>query len=260
MTNIFATYVSNGIKLIEIEKRSEYPVVLKKRISLLFEYAVGQHFFVYSFGAFVFSNIDQKTANKIIRKFGKALEVPIEKEFIEEYGYESVGVEKDAVEFDFVKVTTMSTDRLSLIADVLAQSVAIDYFDSLTDEISSRFDRINLELEKKGLLSITTRSLGKTIGTANTILQSIITRMALLDKPELIWEEAGLEAFYVSLRKMFELDDRFRIIEVKVDYIRNTSELALNMISNRKMIFLETMIVIFFVVDLLLIGIEIFVK
>jgi uncharacterized Rmd1/YagE family protein len=260
MIPVFATYVANGIKLAELEKRSEYPLLLKKRNSLVFEYAADQRFFVYSFGAFVFSGIDAKTANKIVRKFVKALENPIEKEFIEEYGYEVAEIEKDSVEFDSARLKSINPDKLSLLAEVLAQSVAIDYFDYLTDEIVSKFDQVNSGLEKRGRLLISTRSLGKTIGAANTILQSSITRMALLDKPELVWEEAELESFYASLRKMFELDDRFRIIEFKVDYIRNTSEIALSMLSDRRMLLLETIIVLLFVVDLILFAFELLIK
>lgn len=258
MTPVFATYVSNGIKLAEVEKRSEYNLVSKKRNSLAYEHAPEQHFFAYSFGAFVFSGIEAKTANKIVRKFSKAFENPTEKEFTEEFGYEiTEAAEKDSIDFDLAKVKSMSLDKLSLVADVLAQSVAIDYFDYLTDEIVAKFDRINFDLERRGRLNISTRALIRMIGASNAILQSSITRMAVLDKPELVWEEVELESLYLSLRKMFELDDRFKNIEFKLDYIRKTSELALTMMSDRRMIILETMIVILFVVDLLLFGYEI---
>lgn len=260
MIPLHATYVSNGIKLPEIEKKSEFPLLLKKRNRLIFESAPDQRFFVYSFGAFVFTGTDPKTAAKIIKKFGRALERPTDKEFTEEYGYEVIANDKDVVEFDVASVKSINLDKLSLLADVLAQSVAIDYFDYLTDEIIYKFEQVNIALERRGKLLTSGKLLNKTIGTANTILQSSITRMALLDKPELVWEEAELESFYLSLRKMFELDDRFRIIEFKTQYIRDTSELSLTMLTNHRMLILEAAIVFLFVVDLALFVFEILTK
>ena len=257
MIPVFATYISNGIKLAEVEKKSDYPLLLKKRNSLVFEHAPDQRFFVYSFGAFVFTGTDQKIANKIIRKFNKAFLRPIDKEFTEEYGYEVTAEDKDVVEFEAVKMKSINLDKLSLLADILAQSVAIDYFDYLTDEIIYKFDRVNAQLERRGKLLTSGKLLNKTIGAANAILQASITRMALLDKPELVWEEAGLEVFYFGLRKMFELDDRFRIIEFKTQYIRDTSEMSLTMLTNRRMLILETAIVFLFVADLALFVFEI---
>lgn len=257
MIPILATYVSNGIKLAEVEKKSEFSLLLKKRNSLIFEHAPDQRFFVYSFGAFVFTGTDQKTASKIIKKFSKAFLRSVDKEFIEEYGYEVTANDKDTVEFEVAKVKSINLDKLSLLADVLAQSVAIDYFDYLTDEIMYKFDRVNTDLEQRGKLLTSGKILNKTIGAANAILQASITRMALLDKPELVWEEAELEVFYLSLRKMFELDDRFHIIEFKTQYIRDTSELSLTMLTNRRMLILEAAIVFLFVIDLMLFVFEI---
>lgn len=260
MTPIFATYISNGIKLAEVEKRSEFKLLSKKRNSLTYEYGPDQYFLVYSFGVFVFSNIDQKAGNKITRKFGKALESPVEKEIVEEYEYEIADTEKDSVEFNQARVKTMDLDKLTLITDTLAQSVAIDHFDYLTDDIVAKFDTVNTQLEKRGRLHLRARPLIKMIGTANAILQSSIARMALLDKPELVWEDAALEAFYSSLRKMYELDDRFKIVEVKVQYIRDTSQMAVDLLQDRRANILEVTIVVLLVVEVALFVYELFVK
>jgi uncharacterized Rmd1/YagE family protein len=59
---------------------------------------------------------------------------------------------------------------------------------------------------------------------------------------------------------MFELDDRFKIIEFKVEYLKNTSEMALTMVTDRRMLLLEAAIVLLFVVDLVLLAFEIITK
>ena len=90
------------------------------------------------------------------------------------------------------------------------------------------------------------------MGTGNSILQSTIPRLALLDKPDIVWEHSDLESIYQNMRTMFELDDRFKNIEYKIQYIQNSSEIFLSLLRDRRAQALELIIIFLIALEILL--------
>jgi uncharacterized Rmd1/YagE family protein len=83
-------------------------------------------------------------------------------------------------------------------------------------------------------------------------LQSIITRLSLLDQPDVVWDKQELEALYKSLRSFYALDDRFRNIEFKIDYIGNNSETILTLLQHRRDVALELVVIVLIVIEVVL--------
>lgn len=249
---ISSIYAAHKIRLDEAEKLAEeYILVSKKRNLLQYEIATNQHLFIYSFGVFVFIGIDTRFYKKIIKKFSHAMVEPSVREITEDYTIED-GAEKDSVESSVVKIRAFSAERISLIAEVLAQSSAIEYFDLKTDEIVASFEKINSELEKNGRLKISTREIVKIIGTGNSILQSLITRLSLLDQPDIVWDNAELESLYKNMRSFYELDNRFKNIGFKVDYIKNNSETIISLLQHRHSAGLEWIVIILIAIEIVI--------
>ncbi len=249
---IYAIYAARGIKLAEAEKRMEQTPASRKRNLLVYELAKDQFVFIYSFGAVVFANVDLKNAYKLLRKIHKALTEPLEDDLMEEYAWTDKEVTADEVGFNVLKIKEVTPDKLSLAAYVLAQSVAIDYFDSLAESIVSTFEKLNIELEHKGSLRTSTRKILKMVGGGNSILQSTIARLSLLDKPDIVWEHADLESLYQNMRAMFELDDRFKNIEYKIQYIQNSSEIVLSLLRDRRSQALELVVIFLIILEIFL--------
>jgi uncharacterized Rmd1/YagE family protein len=226
-------------------------LVAKRRNLLQYEIATNQHLFVYSFGVFVFVGIDSRFYKKIVKKFSHAMVEPSVREITEDYAIED-GAEKDSVESASVKIKTFSSERISLIAEVLAQSAAIEYFDLKTDEIVASFEKINSELEKNGKLKIRTKEIVKIIGAAHSILQSLITRLSLLDQPDIVWDNAELESLYKNMRSFYELDNRFKNIGFKVDYTKDTSETIVELLQHRRSVNLEVVVIILIAIEIVI--------
>ncbi len=249
---IYAIYAARGIKLAEAEKRMEQTPASRKRNLLVYELGKDQMVFIYSFGSVVFANVDLKNAYKLLRKIHKALTEPLEDDLMEEYAWTDKEVATDEVGFDVLKLKEASPDKLLLAAYVLAQSVAIDHFDNLAETIVATFEKLNAELEHKGSLRTGTRKILKSVGIGNSILQSTITRLSLLDKPDIVWEHADLENLYQNMRAMFELDDRFKNIEYKIQYIQNSSEIFLSLLRDRRAQALELTIIFLIAIEIFL--------
>lgn len=236
-------------------KNPLYPVAEKERNLVVLQPSGESFIFAYSFGVLVFFNVarDQEMA----KKFHKFTHVPISKWPREDYSV-VVGGETDTVAYDSASIKEFSLDKLIIIATVLAQSSAMDYIENTVDDVLRRFEYININLEKKSELMIRGRDLIKTIGTTNLILQQILARLALLDKPDITWDSQELSVLFGHMRKMYELDERFRSIEFKLSSIENNSKGLLSILQTRRAERLEITIIVLIVIEVILFVYELF--
>jgi uncharacterized Rmd1/YagE family protein len=150
-----------------------------------------------------------------------------------------------------VVVKNFSVERLQIIADVLAKSVVLAYYES---RVARSFDRIEPFAEKlrsEGSGGPQARDFIRHIGD-NLIIQSkMVGRAEVADKPEVLWEYPGLERFYLSLESEYEIRERHIALERKLDLISRTAETLLEMLNNKRSLRVEWYIVILIVVDII---------
>jgi len=248
---IEASYIAKRIPLAEAERKLGLTPTVKKRNSIVYQLGPKQFFVVYVFGVAVSLGLEKKERQALHRKLMRTAPEPIAPSLTEEYEIREDAESPEGIEFDFVRVRELTLEHLLIIGEILAQSVAMEDVESQVDEVLNRFGRIHTELEHQGRLRIKTREVMKIIGTNSHILQFVIARMTLLDKPDIVWEEKELEGLFVGLRKMFELEDRFQNLQFKLNYIQNSSELVLDALRNRRADSLEITIVVLIAFEIL---------
>lgn len=257
-----AYYIKNSLNLAKIEQQNkDLPLFRRERTMLLYRPADTQFVCVFSFGAVVLFGIQGKRdTNKYLRRFGKAVEgdepvVPTEEPQVPDVEPETFGVVIDpdtpeSVEFDLVRLRTLDPTKLQLVFHVAAQSVAMDFLDARLDRAVNRFERIHGDLAERGRLIVKEREVMRTIGMSGTVVNFIIDKLALLDKPDITWEDKEAETLHANLRKSFELDDRFSALRFKIGFIQDSSEVMLDVLENRKSAVLEIIIILLIVLEL----------
>lgn len=248
-----AHYVTNSLNLAKIEaKNKDLPLYRRERNLLMYRLSDTQFICVYGFGAVVLCGIEErKEVNRYLRLFGKALEGEgrldgAEKDDVEPEHYDVV-IDPDAPEevgFDVIRLKNLDRDKLLLVFHVAAQSVALDYLERKIDAAVRKFERPNRELAERGRLVIREQEVMRTIGMSGNVINFIIDKLALLDKPDITWEDKDAETMYSNLRKTFEVDDRFSAIKFKIEFLQDTSELMLDVLENRKSNYLEIVIIV----------------
>ncbi|MBI4133760.1 RMD1 family protein [Candidatus Uhrbacteria bacterium] len=257
---IVAHYIAKSIDLNQFAQRVPYPLAIKTRNHYLFNVDKEQWLLVYSFGVIVLMNLKGEFLKKLLtKKVRRCCVEMFEDRYVEEYAaIEDPSLEKDAVGYDAVKVPSLTLERLEVIAEIMAQSVAIDVFDAQVDALLHSFSAFTTELERRGRVAINTSKILKLIGKDYSILESVIVRLSLLDKPEILWEDPRLETLFLSLRSMFELEDRFTNLDYKLRFIQSNSQLMLETLRSRREELLEVTIVVLIAVEIFLIVYEIF--
>jgi uncharacterized Rmd1/YagE family protein len=141
-------------------------------------------------------------------------------------------------------VDELSSSRASLIAQTVAQSAAMEYYEQIVERLFERTRRIVDRLESRGAVPLGTRSLNQFIGQAIGTRNEVLSVLHLLDKPDLTWEDAAMDRIYSDLRLEFDLQDRYSALESKLRAIQETLELVLDVARERRLILLEISVVL----------------
>lgn len=247
--SLTAHYIKHSLNLAKCQaKNPDLTLWRKERNLLVYKISETQYLCVYSFGVVTMFGVDdRKEKDRLLKRFARLGEeepgVAMDGLPTEEYPVVIDPSVPESAEFNVLRLKHLSIDKLLLVFHVIAQSVAIDFLEQQVEETLQRFEKIHMNLAKKGLLIATARDVMKTIGTSGNIVNFIVGQLSLLDKPDIAWEDKDAEVLFINLRKMFELEDRFSTIRFKLTFIQDSSELMLDTLQHRRAEFLELTII-----------------
>jgi len=133
-------------------------------------------------------------------------------------------------------------DLLSIVALVVSQSVGLERFEQALDE---KLSKTKFYLKEEMKFSIAQRK--KLLGFASTLAslrQDLVVDLHLLDKPNITWDDEVAEHLYNKLSDLFELKDRFTLIEYKLTLIRDEISFMMDVINHKNSEFLEIIIIV----------------
>lgn len=143
-------------------------------------------------------------------------------------------------------------DRLQLVADVLAKSLVLAHYEAGIAAIFDRIEPLAATLRKKGRTGARSRELLHHIGNVLATQHKMVGRVETGEKPELLWERPELERLYMRLADEYELRERDRALDRKLDVISRTVETLLGLVQARSSIRVEWYIVLLIVAELVL--------
>jgi uncharacterized Rmd1/YagE family protein len=142
--------------------------------------------------------------------------------------------------------------QLQLVADVLSKSSLLAHYET---RLAAEFDRIEpfaLQLERRGGNPGSTREHMKRIGALLRMEQRMVGRAEIGDKPELLWEHPELERLNALLEAEFEVHERLKVMERKLELAGRTVRTLVDLINARHSLRVEWYIVALIVVEILL--------
>ena len=256
---VYAYYIRNSLDLAKIEQKNvDLPLlslVRKERNLLVYQSGSDHYVCVYAFGVVTFCCIeDKKEIAKLLKRFAYGEEIEEGKDpkiAPEDFAIVIDPDLPESVEFDRVQLKQLNLEKFLLISHVMAQSVAIDFVEGRIAETQLALERIHLSLEEHGkLVATNTKSILKTVGMSGKMVHFMVTRLALLDKPDIAWEDKDAESLFLKLRSMFELDDRFQALRFKLHFIKDSSEMLMDIISTKRMEFMNVIIIVLIAISI----------
>jgi uncharacterized Rmd1/YagE family protein len=145
-------------------------------------------------------------------------------------------------------------DRLIVIADALSKSVVLARDEREVASVFELVDPFARELAETGRVTATRRAILKHIGNALLVRQRVSGRVAVAEKPDVVWDRQDLERLYARLQDEYELEERAETLSRKLSVIADTAEVLTDIIDTRRSLRLEIAIVILIAIELAVLG------
>lgn len=142
-----------------------------------------------------------------------------------------------------IRLRELTTERLLLTATVLARSVVLGRDEMRISEIFDRIEPHVGALQQHGRVNHPIRRVMQQIGEVLAAQHRMVGRAQISEKPEVLWDHPELDRLYARLEAEYELGDRARAIEHKLEVIGDAADALLNVIQDRRSVRLELAII-----------------
>lgn len=256
---IQAYHLAETLKLKDLDRLLEGKALVQSSAKLIYEVAESSFFFIFRFGSAVFFNIEPQRQRSIIEKIRMLIGPGPEMIISDEFAVDINPGEKCSVAFEGVVLDRLKLDRIELMALVLAQSTALEYFEQKVEDMIRLTGDIGRSLKTKGELLKGSTETKRFIGQCITTKQDLVASLYLLDKPDITWNDQVLDSLYRDAVDMFEIKDRYKTLDYKLRMIQENLELITELLQHRHANFLEWAIIFLIAVEIFLFTLELFV-
>lgn len=252
---IRALKIGQGLKVKDLAKKFGSKIILKEPYLINF----GKNKFVtlFRYGVMVFFNLTGKEEQDFLKQNQASIIEPNEDILKEEMNI-LLNKSRDKISSSVIHLADSDHRKIALIAETLSRSLALEYFETEVGKVLFDFGEITEEIRKRGKIRGSNRLLLQKVGFAMNVQHSIVNQLAMLDKPEITWDYGGLDHFYSQLIEEYEINERYRILNQKLEMIFRDIEFIMNYIDARRNLWLEVTIVILIVIEIVLFLAELF--
>jgi uncharacterized Rmd1/YagE family protein len=149
-------------------------------------------------------------------------------------------------------VKDLSEARLLVIADVLAKSVALARDERRVNAVFDTIEPFAAELAARGSPPWKRKSMLELIGQTLLVRHRVSGRVAVDDKPDVLWDRPDLERLYARLEDEYDLTPRARTLNAKIDVIGETARALTDLIDAARSVRLEWTIIILIAMEIVL--------
>lgn len=249
-----ALRIGEKIHIKKLQKALLFTPALKE--PYVIKYEKDKYLVIFKYGVLVYWGLSEKEINQIMVKIAEYIESPTDEQNKEEMKVK-MG-KRDQIATDYITLSSITPEKVAIISEVLSRSVAMEYFEIELEKVLNRFGEITSTLSQGGQIRLSTKALLKQVGFAMNIEHLIVNQLALLDKPAITWDFGDLDQFYNELIEEYEINDRYKILNKKLETMVRDIEFIMNYIDAKKNLWLEVTIVILIVIEIVLFLAELF--
>lgn len=209
--------------------------------------------FAWRFGAIVFVEVPKETRHREVELLREALGLPLrEPRVTAEKFFIFVDATRQAqVEYNRLVLPTINQERLGAVAQTLAQSVAMEYYEAIVTQAKMQVLAMLDRIRRQGRIAIPAMRLNSQIADASMAQAEVVGVLHLLDKPDTLWNDAEMESIYLDLRNAFDLEERFKSIEYKIETIKESLRIVLEARNSALAQRLEMIIIVLVAVEVM---------
>lgn len=198
----------------------------------------------------VFFEHSEKEILEVFKLLEPAIKNKYEAPFFDTMGV-SLNSGKDEVGFNHVSLKDADEEAIRLVMLNTSQSVALDRYAEVAEEMLRSTQQHTQYLEKKGRLDIRGNKLKRYIGKTLNLKNEISENLYIFDSPDVTWHSQRLNDLNQKLKQTFDLKDRFRYIHERIEIIKENLELFKDIMDHKESSKLEWIIIVLIFVEVL---------
>lgn len=249
MYNVVAYQVADTINIRQLKEQLQWQLLFQDSDELFYKKSEDKYLYFFHYGMVSFFNLSNQEIEMVIDSIK-----PFCKNYISEKNSEDIHVEIKAniltVTFEKVILPELNSEMIRLVMLNASQSVALNRYSEITEELLIETNEHTLFLEKKGKLDISGNKLKRFIGKILNIKNKISENLYIFDSPEITWEDEQLNKLNADLKQTFDLKDRYHIIHDRIDIIKENLELFKDIMDHKESSKLEWIIIILIFIEI----------
>ncbi len=151
-----------------------------------------------------------------------------------------------------IAMKDLSEPRLLVVADALAKSVSLGRDEREVNAVFDIVEPFAASLARNGRPPWRRRSMLKLIGQTLLVQHRVSGRVAVEEKPDVLWDRPDLERLYARLEDEYELKERAETLTRKLEMIVETARILTDILDADRATRLEVTIVLLIVAEVFL--------
>lgn len=215
---------------------------------------------IFRYGAVVFLNVRPVDEVAFLEKLQPLMSIAVSIPEKEEISVHIGDGKSVRIKGDVLSLSSFSVAHMQLIAEILARSVVLDHYEKRVADNFKAIEPLAVRLKEKGHRGTRTKEVLRHIGEVLINHHNMVGRVEVSEKPDLLWYSPELERLYAYLEDEFEIRERHRALERKLELIARTAQTVLNVLNTKRSLRVEWYIVILIVVEICLTLYQLFLK
>jgi uncharacterized Rmd1/YagE family protein len=256
MASLFGPGTAVSVRAILLGERIDLKgLELTQRLAtnpLLISAGDGQYAALFRYGAVVLFGVNPLQEVTFVDQLARLVGQPYAKRETEETRLRVDSSGEDRVEGGEIVVHEASVEALQVVADVLAKSVVLGFYETSLAAIFDAVEPFAQGLRGRGRATPNDRDLLRYVGDTLLTQHQMVGRVEVGEKPDVLWELPGLNRLFTRLEDEYELQERKLAVDRKLDLISRTVETFVDLLQNKRALRVEWYIVVLIVIEIFL--------
>jgi uncharacterized Rmd1/YagE family protein len=209
------------------------------------------YIFCFSYGCVVFWGLEAKEEEAFLQLLKPFEESPYPPNID---GFEYMFNKRYRVKNDIITLNEKKDHTLQMLATSygLSQSSKLAVFEDRIFQTIEETKHIPRELAQRGKISLSKRAISKQIGALFIERNSVNLHTDILDTPAFFWDHPEFESLYNMVRADLDVDARTKVLNTRLDIVRELFEVMGDELNNRHAAMLEWIIIILICIEVIL--------
>lgn len=255
MMKVVAYQVADSIDIKQFRQAFSLQPTHADSDELFYQNDKGQHIYVFKYGIVSLLNYSEVETTAFLKLIQDYCRNPLHTRLTDEFEIET-GADRIIFGYNKIDIPTADEEMLRLIMLHVSQSVALDHYLVQTNRLIEETNSHTQVLEQKGKLDMGSTALKKYIGKTLNLKNRIAEHLYIFDSPDETWENEDLARLDAGLKKTFDLQARFRTTQEGLGIVKENLELFKDLLQHRQSNFLEWIIIVLILVEVVNLFVE----